>query len=105
LATISALRESTSRSSFTSAHPTKDKDAVMMNESAPVREGEADLGLVEDMVFVDGDVHMTLEASRLALESVENGGTFRQWRTPYLVGNNRLICLAQAASAAPGYTT
>jgi hypothetical protein len=74
-------------------------------EHIEVRREESQPGVVEDMVFLDGDVHITLETSRLALESDEDGVAFRHWRTPYLVGNNRTICLAQVTSAASNHAS
>jgi hypothetical protein len=52
-------------------------------------------------VYVDGDVHVTLEASRALLDA-EDEDVFRMWRTPGLVNNNTTICLVRASSWVPG---
>jgi hypothetical protein len=78
-------------------------EAGYEDEHIEIREGEPQPGVIEDMVFVDHDVHVTLETSRLALEHADD--EYRHWRTPYLVGNNRLICLGQVTTAATGYTS
>lgn len=63
-------------------------------------------------VFVEGDIHVSLEASReLAGVADEDGAGFRHWRTPGLVNNNTTICLHRVISwwdsgyqGAPYYT-
>ena len=50
-------------------------------------------------VFVEGDVHVSLEASReLAGIDGEDAESFRHWRTPGLVNNNTTICLHRVVS-------
>lgn len=51
-------------------------------------------------VFVEGDIHVTLEASRALLEA-EGEDRFRHWRTPGLVTNNRTVCLVRALTLIP----
>ena len=53
-------------------------------------------------VYVDGDTHVTLEASRALLGAEDDEDAFRLWRTPGLVNNNTTICLAAATSWIPG---
>ena len=58
-------------------------------------------------VMVEGDIHVTLEASRELLgepgegELVEGEPSFRHWRTPTLVTNNSTICLIRSTELLP----
>ncbi len=55
-------------------------------------------------VYVGGDVHVTLEASRELLDAEdEDEQGFRLWRTSNTVNNNTTICLVRALSLIPGY--
>jgi len=76
------------------------EDEIEIRESL-VLDAEQRL-VTEEVVLVDGDTQVTLEASReLAGES--DGESFRLWRTPNLVTNPSSICLARVTSAANGY--
>lgn len=67
---------------------------------------DPELGELELQVFVDGDVRMTLEASRELLDGGGDGSeTFRHWRTPNLVDNNKTICLAKVTTAAGAFSS
>lgn len=67
-------------------------------------DGDLRLGAPEPQVFVDGDVHVTLEASRELLgEADADGESFRLWRTSSLVTNPSNICLARVSSAQAPY--
>ncbi len=74
-------------------------------DGVPLRE-------VGTQVIVEGDIHVTLEASReLAGIEGEDGESFRHWQTPGLVTNNTTICLHRVVSwwnngvpGAPYYT-
>ncbi len=62
------------------------------------------IGELEAQVFVDGDTHVTLQASRdLIGEGSDDDDTFRLWRTSGIVNNPSTICLAKVTSAAAGY--
>lgn len=65
----------------------------------------ADLVLADGLqVFVDGDTHVTLEASRdLVGEGSDDDEVFRLWRTSGIVNNPSTICLAKVTSAAAGF--
>lgn len=81
-------------------------EAGFSEDDIVVRESEVidDMVLAEPQlqVFVEGDMHVTLEASREMLEHAE--GSFRHWRTPSIVSNaNATICLARVNSAAAGF--
>ncbi|MCX4243116.1 M57 family metalloprotease [Paraliomyxa miuraensis] len=82
--------------------------AGFSDDDIEIRESEIieDLELVEGepQVFVDGDTHVTLEASRELAAGGEGDG-FRLWRTPGTVNNNTTICLAKATSAAAGFAS
>lgn len=83
-------------------------DAGFSEEDIVIRESDAldgELGVLEPQlqVFLDGDVHVTLEASEEMLN--EDGLTFRHWRTPNLVNNNTTICLAKVTSASGAYSS
>jgi hypothetical protein len=56
------------------------------------------------MVFVDGDTHVTLEASRTFADN-PGEDLNKLWRTPYLVNNFSTICLAIVTSAQSPYTS
>jgi hypothetical protein len=48
----------------------------------------------EPMVIVEGDIHVTLQASREMADAAADGEEgFRLWRTPNLVADNQHICL------------
>lgn len=67
------------------------EDSVVF-DGVPVRE-------IGTQVLVEGDIHVTLEASReLAGIDDEDGDSFRHWRTPGLVNNNTTICLHRVVS-------
>lgn len=81
----------------------EDDIEIRESELADVVDGELAIGEPEPQVFVDGDTHVTLEASReLAGVSDEEEG-FRLWRTPSIVNNNTTICLAKITSAQAPY--
>ncbi len=58
-------------------------------------------------VFIDGDTHVTLEASRELVSAANVGGedADKHWRTPSLVTNNRTICLAKVTNAQSPFTS
>jgi hypothetical protein len=79
---------------------------IELRESEPAAinvDGELQLGAPQMQVFVDGDVHVTLDASRELLG--RGGGSFRHWRTPNIVNNNTMICLAAVTTADGQYTS
>jgi len=77
----------------------REAESVVLTEG-----GEALLGSPEPQVFVDGDVHMTLGMSREMLDGGEGDGTsFRHWRTPNIVNNNNMICLAKVTTGLGGF--
>lgn len=78
---------------------------IEIREGAFVDE-EFRLGTSE-LVFIDGDTHITLNASRELLEMAgENDDpASKHWRTPGLVNNNTTICLAKVTTASSPYTS
>lgn len=52
-------------------------------------------------VFVQDDVHVTLEASRELAGVESDDPSFRHWRTPTLVNNGSTICLLRAMELIP----
>ncbi len=103
---------------------TDDEDAAVEDRIAEITENLLAAGYTEDdieivevedpisvngvevlsagpQVYVGGDVHVTLEASRALLAS-DDEDAFRMWRTPGLVTNNTTICLVRASSWVPG---
>ncbi|MCX4242072.1 zinc-dependent metalloprotease [Paraliomyxa miuraensis] len=85
-------------------------EAGFSEQDIEVRESEMidpELGpVVQARVFVDGDTHITLEASRELLGEPEEGESFRHWRTPNLLDDNEAtICLAKVTTAAAAYSS
>lgn len=79
------------------------EDDIEIRESE-LFDGDLTLGEREPQVFVDGDVLVSLEASRELLGQDDGDGeAFRLWRTPNLVNNNTTVCLAKVTSAAAGW--
>lgn len=77
------------------------EDDIEIRE-APVVGTDLILNESELQVFVEGDMHVTLEASRDMLD--KGPESFRHWRTPGIVSpSNSTICLAKATSAAGGF--
>ncbi len=52
-------------------------------------------------VYLDGEIHVTLEASRELIGQVDEDDEFRHWRTPGLVTANSTICLVRALELIP----
>ena len=78
-------------------------------EDIEIREAEqvgpdSVLGDPDLQVFIDGDTHITLEASR-ELAGVGDESGFRMWRTSTLVNNNTTVCLVKVTSAQAPYTS
>lgn len=78
-------------------------DDIEIRDSEVV-DGDQRLGMAAPQVFVDGDVHVTLEASRELLGDGD-GSPFRLWRTPNLVTNPATICLAKVTTAQAPYAS
>lgn len=72
------------------------EDEIEVREALSV-DDQGVLGEPQLQVFVDGDTHVTLEASREMVDALDN--EFRHWRTPNLVQKNKTICLARITSA------
>ena len=84
------------------------RDAGFAEEDIEIREelllDESGVFTMAPRVFVDGDTHVTLEASEeLLSEGSDDEDTFRLWRTSGIVNNPSTICLAKVTSAAGGY--
>ncbi|MEM9454416.1 MAG: M57 family metalloprotease [Myxococcota bacterium] len=84
-------------------------EAGFSEEDIDVREASVfgeELTLIESemQVFVDGDMHVTLEASREMLD--QGAESFRHWRTPNLINNkNGTVCLVKITTAQGAYSS
>lgn len=83
-------------------------EAGFAEEDIEVRESvrmgdDLTIGEPELQVFVDGDTHVTLEASRELVGDDGDGNTFRLWRTSTIVNNPSTICLAKVTTAQAPY--
>ncbi|MCH9684995.1 MAG: zinc-dependent metalloprotease [Deltaproteobacteria bacterium] len=81
-------------------------EAGFLEEHIEIREfeslrGEAELGGPEVGVFLDGDVHITLETSREMLDGTDM--EFRHWRTPTIVNANTTVCLVPLTGGASNF--
>jgi hypothetical protein len=80
-------------------------DDIEIRESEFVGE-DFTLGEPKPQVFIDGDTHVTLDASlELADKGGKTDGIAKLWRTPNLGTNNTTICLAKVATAQSPYTS
>jgi hypothetical protein len=77
-------------------------EAGYLAENIDVREAPNMIGADGLQVFVDGDVHVTLAASREILDLDDGDGAFRQWRTSGLVNNYTTICMAKITAVTGG---